>query len=156
MYLDGFLYLSTVAARWVIDCVCMCMSSSLKAGTNLPKKHVCHHIFDRAQQGIWTDSASRMLLSAKITCCMLGQQYGYISGIPLRLLLRSYHGLSSPSCIPRALPFPTCSILNLLQSAVLRLKVNTEVTVETDADKNEPQVEPLHQAFALWLNICTG
>lgn len=76
----------------------MCMSLSLKAGTNLPK-NTCHHLFDWAQRGIWTDSASRMLLFAKITCCILGQQWVcvvFLSGIPLRLLQRRYQGPSSP------------------------------------------------------------
>lgn len=101
---------------------------------------MCHHICDWARRGLWTDSAARMLLSAKIARCMLGQLWVcvvHLAGIPLRLLLRRCQGLPSascPSCMPPALPFSNCSVLNLLQSAVLRLKVNTEVTVETDAD----------------------
>lgn len=35
----------------VADCLCMCVSASVKVGTNLPK-NMCHHMFDWAQQEI--------------------------------------------------------------------------------------------------------
>lgn len=70
----------------------MCTSASLKAGSNLRKKKTC------VSSHLWLDPAGtqKMLLFARRTCCMLGQQWacaGDRSVTPLRLLLHRCHGL---------------------------------------------------------------
>lgn len=117
IYLDELLNLSTLAKSRMIDCVCMCVSVSLKAGTNLPKT-------TRVITSLIGPSGD----SGEAACCMLGQQWVcvvYLSGIPRRLPLWRYQGLSSPSCpscIPAAVAFSTCSVLDLFPISSSEMK----------------------------------
>lgn len=101
---------------------------------------MCRHIFDWTQRGIETARHSRppiveepvARLGREREVCVVCQWWLLKTQVPRSL---------QPACPPSLSPsLSICSSLHLLQSAGLRLKVNTEVTAEaarddrTDAD----------------------
>lgn len=147
--------------------VCVCVN--LKAGTNPPNKHVSSHLWlDPAGN---QDSTLQKLIFTGRICCMLGiaRAAYYLSvWFPVRgFCCADVKVPPAPRVLSWLLPLPffTSSILDLHQSAGLRLKVNREVTVKAAQwwqDQRWLKLAPgwekkkeMHEALSVWLNVCT-
>lgn len=96
---------------------------------------MCHHIFDWTQQGIRQHIAHALLYQKNLLHAGKARGVCLSVWLPVKLLRHRCRGLYSlkshmPFFHPSLPPLFICSSLHLLQSAGLRLKVNTEVTVK--------------------------